>query len=90
MLIKDLIKILEHEYQKQLPNSEMMGEPSIEIDVFGYRNGNLSYLGFSPDIYITSSGCGTYRILTSFDVKGIDSDLAEKIKKEQEEILKKS
>lgn len=70
MLIKDLIKLLEEEYKEQDRYSDMMGEPEIMIDIFDIdENHNIRYKGFSPNVTITSSSDGVYRILTAFSTE---------------------
>lgn len=73
MLIKDLIKLLEEEYKLQESfryhnGQDIMGEPEIVIDVFDLKDYQIEYRGFTPEIYITSSNDGVYRILTGWSL----------------------
>lgn len=63
MLIKDLIKLLEEEYEKQKSYGPEWGEPTICIDAFDWDDENHRYLGIDPNIIIDSSEDGVYRIL---------------------------
>ena len=63
MIIKDLIKLLEEEYQKQLPLKEFMGEPSIMIDLFKWNNNKVEYLGITKDFIIDTTNDGVYSVL---------------------------
>ena len=68
ILIKDLIALLEKEYQEQFKYVELFGEPSIVIDIFGIdKDNNISYKGFDNNIRITFSNDGCYRILTAWE-----------------------
>ena len=87
MLIKDLIKLLEDEYQKQLPLSDMMGEPGIMIDVFSEKEKGFEYQGFSKEIFITRSSDGVYPIITVFLIEGEEK---ENLLQKQKDILDKS
>jgi hypothetical protein len=70
MLIKDLIKKLEELYNSYDEEFKtVMGEPSIEIDVFRQvddKEHYFQYAGFSHDIKIEKSDDGVYDILSAF------------------------
>lgn len=69
MLIKDLItKLQELEDSFDLEYRQVMGEPSIKIDVFTKVQGfeYYQYAGISGDIEIEQSGDGVYYILSAF------------------------
>ena len=70
MLIKDLINKLEELYSSYDEEyKSVMGEPTIEIDVFRQvddKNHYFQYGGFSHDIKIEKSDDGIYDILSSF------------------------
>lgn len=66
MLVKDLISLLEKELEHQKKYEEYFGEASISIDLFDVKEGKIVYLGFSPEIQITTSSDGCYRILTAW------------------------
>ena len=61
MLIRDLIKMLEEEYQRQLPHAEMLGEPEVWFDVYDLKN--AKYLGITPHPCFDNTTDGVYRIL---------------------------
>ena len=67
MLIKDLIQLLEVEYQRQLPDKEYYGEPSVVIDIFGVKDHLICYKGFDTNIRITWSDDGCYRVITAWE-----------------------
>ena len=71
MLIKDLIKQLEDLYERRLPGADIMGEPSIEIDVFRKKEGtdcDYEYAGVMThmDIKFGQTPDGVYDVLTAF------------------------
>ena len=70
MLIKDLIKNLEELYNSYDEEFKtVMGEPTIEIDVFRPVEDTehyFQYAGFSHDIKIEKSSDGVYDILSAF------------------------
>ena len=71
MLIKELIRKLEELYSSYDEEyKSVMGEPSIEIDVFqplgDPDNHIFVYAGFSHEIEIEKSDDGVYDILSAF------------------------
>ena len=71
MLIKDLIKQLEDLYEKEKAYIPVMGEPTIEIDVFecvDKAKGLYQYAGIMThtDIKIGQTSDGVYHVLTAF------------------------
>jgi len=71
MLIKDLIQDLQELYDKRIKDVDIMGEPTIEIDVFRKvpeHEFHYTYAGIMTHlpIKITPSPDGVYDILTAF------------------------
>lgn len=69
MLIRDLIDKLEEVYNHDLKYVDVMGEPTIHIDVFKEEEGQLfnklfEYHGISDDIEIVRDPSGIYNILS--------------------------
>ena len=71
MLIKDLIQQLEELYAARIEDVDVMGEPTIEIDVFRKVEGHpfhYVYAGIMThsSIRITPTSDGVYDVLTAF------------------------
>jgi hypothetical protein len=70
MYIKDLIAKLQELHDKEMAHYDMMGEPSIEIDVFKCVDEEkklYEYAGFhTGEIVIDRSTDGVYNIMTAF------------------------
>lgn len=70
MYIKDLIAKLQELYDKEMAHYDVMGEPSIEIDVFKCVNEKeklYAYAGFhTGEILFDRSEDGVYNIMTAF------------------------
>lgn len=69
MFIKDLIKVLEKEYEDQKAYGEAWGEPEIHMDVFVESKDHphlFEYAGVDKDIVFDWSGGGVFRILSGF------------------------
>ena len=61
MLIRDLIQMLEAEYQRQCLDTPLLGEPEVVMDVWNFET--RSYLGFTHSIGFDTTGDGVNRIL---------------------------
>ena len=70
MLIKDLIARLQELHDQEMAYHDIMGEPSIEIDVFKCVDENeklYQYAGIhTGDIVFDRSQDGVYNIITAF------------------------
>jgi hypothetical protein len=70
MLIKDLIAKLQELHKKEMIHFDVMGEPSIELDIFKCVDEEkklYQYAGIhTGDIVFDRSRDGVYNIITSF------------------------
>lgn len=73
MLLKDFISLLQDKYQNATADpkyQEMMGEPTIHVDVFkdagGYR---FTYNGYSKDIRVDMDPTSGDFVISAFDVE---------------------
>ena len=70
MLIKDLITKLQELHDREMAYHDVMGDPSIELDVFRYVDEDkklYQYAGIhTGDIVFDRSKDGVYNIITAF------------------------